>query len=327
MELLKKLVEKAKIELKTIAFPESLEERTLKAVKMLIDQKVLKPVLIGNKQAILDEIDKYSIKESDLQIVDIEDDNNLIYAEQYYELRKHKGMTMEKAKKIVKNPIFLAAFLVKNNIVDGYVCGAITSTGDTYKPALHIIKTKPGIKTAATYFIMIHDDPSFGDEGVMIFADCALMPDPNSEQLADIAISVSDSAARLLDMEPRVAMLSFSTKGSASHPAVAKVQEAIDLVTQRRPDIEIDGPLQFDAALLESVGKKKCPESKIAGKANIFIFPDLNSGNIGYKIAQRLGGASAIGPVTVGLNGSVNDLSRGCSVEDVFHVGVITALL
>ncbi|MCK5683140.1 phosphate acetyltransferase [bacterium] len=327
MDLLKKLVEKAKNELKTIAFPESLEERTLKAVKMLIDQKVLKPVLVGKKQDILVEIDKYSIQKSDIQIVDTEDDKNLIYAEQYYEMRKHKGMTLEKAQKIVKNPIFLSAFLVKNKVVDGYVCGAITSTGDTYKPALHIIKTKPGIKTAATYFIMIHSDKSFGDDGVMIFADCALMPNPDSEQLADIAISVSDSAARLLGMEPRVAMLSFSTKGSASHPDVTKVKNALDMVAERRPDIDIDGPLQFDAALLESVGKKKCPDSKIAGKANIFIFPDLNSGNIGYKIAQRLGGASAIGPVTVGLNGSVNDLSRGCSVEDVFHVGVITALL
>ena len=326
MDLLKILVEKAKKEMKTIAFPESLEERTLKAVKMFIDQKVLKPVLVGNKQDILAELNKYSINESDIQIVDTEDDN-LNYAEQYCELRKHKGMTLEKAKKIIKNPIFLSAFLVKNNVVDGYVCGAVTSTGDTYKPALHIIKTKPGIKTAATYFIMIHSDKSFGDEGVMIFADCALMPDPNSEQLADIAISVSDSAARLLGMDPKVALLSFSTMGSATHPDVSKVVKTLELVKERRPDIEIDGPLQFDAALLESVGKKKCPDSKIAGKANIFIFPDLNSGNIGYKIAQRLGGASAIGPVTVGLNGSVNDLSRGCSVEDVFHVGVITALL
>lgn len=327
MELLKNLVEKAKADRKKIAFPESTEERTLKAIRMLIDQKVLFPVLVGVKQDILAELPKYSILPSEVTIVDTQDEGNKVYAEQYFELRKHKGMTIEKASEIVKDPIFLSAFLVKNGTVDGYLCGAITATGDTYKPALHIIKMKPGIKTAATYFIMIHGNKSFGDDGVMIFADCALMPDPDAEQLADIAISVSDSASKLLGIKPRVAMLSFATKGSASHPTVTKVQNALDMVLERRPDIDIDGPLQFDAAIIESVGKKKCPGSSIAGRANIFIFPDLNAGNIGYKIAERLGGAAAIGPITVGLNGSVNDLSRGCSVDDVFYVGAITALL
>ena len=241
-------------------------------------------------------------------------------------MRKAKGVTPEKAADMIKNPLFFAAMMIKDGKGDGFVSGAINTTGNTLRPGLQIIKMKPGINTVSSFFIMEIPNKAYGDDGLMIFADCAVNIDPTSEQLAEIAISSAASAKALCGMDARIAMLSFSTKGSAKHDNVDKVRIATEMVHERAPELMVDGELQADAALVEKVGQLKSPGSPVAGKANVLVFPDLQAGNIGYKLVQRLAGAEAIGPICQGFAAPINDLSRGCSIEDIVSVVAITAV-
>ena len=247
------------------------------------------------------------------------------YAATLYELRKAKGMTPEQAAELVKDPMYYGVMMVKMGDADGLVSGAIHSTGDMLRPALQIIKSKPGIKTVSSCFLMECPNKAYGDDGVMVFADCAVNIDPDAEQLASIALGAADSARALAGIEPRVAMLSFSTKGSAKHDLVTKVQEATRIARELDPSLMLDGELQLDAAIVESVGQLKAPGSPVAGKANVLVFPGLEAGNIGYKLVQRLAGAEAYGPILQGIAKPCNDLSRGCSVDDIVATVAITA--
>ncbi len=236
------------------------------------------------------------------------------------ELRRKKGLTREEASKLVENPLYLSTLMIKNGDADGEIAGAMNSTGDVLRPAFQFVKTMPGISIVSGAFIMILSDKEFGTDGVLVFADCAVNPDPDEKQLAEIAIASSHTAKSIAGIDPRIAMLCFSTKGSASHAMVDKVVNATRIVKEMDPSLKVDGELQADAALIEAVGKKKAPGSSIAGTANVLIFPDLNSGNIAYKLVQRMAHAEAIGPILQGLAAPINDLSRGCSVSDIVNM-------
>ncbi len=248
------------------------------------------------------------------------------FTEEYFELRKHKKISMELAEKIIKTPLSWGAMMLRKGIVDGMVAGAENSTGNVLIASFTIIKTKPGIKTASSSFIMTMKDTKWGVNGSMVFSDCATVPDPTAEELAEIAIASSDTCKIFLEAEPVTAMLSFSTKGSSKHPTIDKVKEALAIAKEKRPDINIDGELQLDAAIVGSIGEKKAPGSTVAGKANVLIFPDLQSGNIGYKLTQRLAGADAWGPILQGFAKPVSDLSRGCSIEDIVVTSAMTLI-
>ena len=325
MSLLQSIYKKAIKANKRIVLPEGEEERTIRAASKIAEAKLAKVVLIASEAIIKSKYPDINLK--GVEIFDPSQKSLDKYIDKLVELRKSKGMTKEEATKLVQNPLFLGALLVENGEADGMVAGAINSTGDVLRPALQIIKTAPGINTVSSCFIMIMPEGSvYGENGIMIFGDCAVLPNPDAKQLADIAVASAMSAKSICGISPKVAMLSFSTKGSAKHEAVDKVIEATRLAKELAPDLDIDGELQADAALVESVGKLKSPDSKVAGQANVLIFPDLASGNIGYKLVQRLAGAEAIGPICQGLNKPVNDLSRGCSVEDIVNVVAMTAL-
>ena len=324
MAIIDKIKAKAKADLKHIVLPEGEEVRNVQAAVMIRDQGLAKLTLLGDPAKVKEVSGGADL--TDIEIVNPADSDKLaLYAATLYDLRKAKGMTEEEAAQKVTDPMYYGIMMVKLGDADGLVSGAIHSTGDMLRPALQIIKSKPGMKTVSSCFLMELPDKSFGDDGVMIFSDCGVNIDPDAEQLANIALGAADSARSLAGMEPRVAMLSFSTKGSAKHDDVTKVQEATRIAHEMAPELELDGELQLDAALVEKVGQLKAPGSKVAGHANTLVFPDLGAGNIGYKLVQRLAGAEAYGPILQGIAKPCNDLSRGCSAEDIVATVAITA--
>lgn len=328
MSAIEKIKAKARADVKHIVLPEGTEPRTVQASAKILKEGVARVTLLGNPDEVRKVAAETGTDLTDVAIIDpATSEKSAAYADLLYELRKAKGMTPEQATELVtKNPLYYGAVMLKAGDADGMVAGAINSTGNVLRPALQIIKTAPGIKVVSSCFIMELPDPKWGDNGVMIFGDCAVIPNPTAEELAAIAIASAASGKQLVDINPRVAMLSFSTKGSAKHDNVTKVQEATKLAHELAPDLQLDGELQADAALVESVGQLKSPGSTVAGHANVLVFPDLQAGNIGYKLVQRLAGAVAIGPIIQGLAKPVSDLSRGCSVDDIVSVVSITAV-
>lgn len=327
MDLLAGFKEKAKANKRRIVLPEGTEVRTLKGAAIAAAEGLAEPILLGSEVEIRALAAQEGVPLDGLTIVDIEGSENLpAFAELFYELRKHKGMTPEKAAQTVRNPLYFGNLMLMRGLADGLLAGADNTTGDVLRAALQTVKTKPGIKTVSGAFVMIVPNQSYGDDGVLIFGDCAVNPNPDSQQLADITISCAETKRSLIGGEANVAMLSFSTKGSAKHENVDKVTEALALVKEKQPDLAVDGELQLDAAIVPSVAAKKAPGSTVAGHANVLVFPDLQAGNIGYKLVQRFAGATAIGPILQGMAKPVNDLSRGCSVQDVVDMIAITAL-
>ncbi|MDR2980421.1 MAG: phosphate acetyltransferase, partial [Bacteroidales bacterium] len=297
MELLDQIKEKAKLAKKRIVLPEGEEERTIKAADIILKEGYAVPVLIGNRAVIEEKAAVWGLTHvTKTEIVDPKDNSKKeYYADMLVEIRKSKGMTKEEAMKLVEDPLYLGVLMIKNKDVDGEVAGALNSTGDVLRPAFQIVKTLPGISVVSGAFIMIMKDKQWGDNGVMVFADCAATPNPNENELAQIAIASAQTAKSIVGMDPRVAMLSFSTKGSAKHEMVDKVVNATRIAKEMSPDLKIDGELQADAAIVPSIGASKAPGSEIAGKANVLVFPSLESGNISYKLVQRLAGAEAVG--------------------------------
>lgn len=327
MNLMNEIWEAAKKSKRTIVLAEGEEERTLVASEKIKKEGLAELILVGNEEKIKSKAKKLNVNIDNIRIEDPETSSKLDeYINMFYELRKKKGMTIEKAQKIVRDPLYFATMMVKNGDADGMVSGAVHTTGDLLRPGLQIIKTAPGVSIVSAFFMMVVPNCTYGDNGMLLFADCAVNPNPTAEQLASIAIATADTAKKLCKMEPRVAMLSFSTKGSAEHENVDKVRQATEIVKQTRPDITIDGELQLDAAIVQKVADQKAPGSNVAGKANILVFPDLQAGNIGYKLVQRFAKAEAIGPVCQGFAKPINDLSRGCSSDDIVNVVAITAV-
>ncbi len=327
MDLLNQIKESAKKYNKKIVLPEGTEERTLKAADQVLAQGIAQIVLIGNPDEIKHLADTHSLKNiNKAEIVDpISHPKKDNYIDLMVELRKKKGLTRQEASKLIENPLYLGTLMIKNGDVDGEVAGARNATGDVLRPAFQYVKTAPGISVVSGAFIMILKNKSFGDDGLMVFADCAVHPNPTNIELAEIAVATAKTTKTIAQMEPRVAMLSFSTKGSADHEMVDKVLSATKIAKEMAPDLLIDGELQADAAIIESIGKKKAPHSQIAGKANVLVFPTLETGNIAYKLVQRMADAQAIGPILQGMAAPINDLSRGCSVSDITNLIAITA--
>ena len=327
MGLFDKLTSKAKKQRQRIVLPEGTEPRTLTAADRIISEGIADIILIGNPEAITAEARELSLTNiCKARFVDPADPAIIDkYAPIFYELRKNKGISMEDARITAADPLYLGCLMIKNGDADGQVAGALNTTGNVLRAAFQVIKTKPGIDVVSGAFIMLLPENSpFGDNGLLVFADCAVLPDPNAKELAQIAISASETARDIAGVEPRIAMLSFSTKGSARHARVDKVIEAVSIVHQQRPDLLIDGELQADAAIVPGVAKKKAPGSPLEGTANVLVFPSLETGNISYKLVQRLAGVQAVGPILQGLAAPVNDLSRGCFPEDIYKTIIIT---
>ncbi len=329
MEIIYSIRKKAAGLNRRIVLPEGPEDRTIQAADFLIGEGIADVVLLGAKGRIKEQTARYGLKHiAGARVVDpyrIDPKDEERYIEMMVKLRGEKGVTRDIAAKQLQDPLYLGAVMVKAGDVDGEVAGAVNYTSDVLRPALQYVKTAPGISVVSGAFIMRIPDKSFGDKGTLLFADCAVSPDPTAQQLAEIAISTARTARSIVGMEPRVAMLSFSTRGSAQHPSVDKVVEATRIARSLDPNLVIDGEMQADAALIPEIAERKAPGSRLEGRANILIFPSLEVGNIAYKLVQRLAHAEAIGPVLQGMASPVNDLSRGCSVDDIINVVAITA--
>lgn len=327
MDLLEKIKARAKQLGKRIVLPEGLEERTLKAADEVIREGIAQVILIGDPEKVQAKAKELGLTQiAKAQIVNpLHHPRKEAYIDLMVELRKNKGLTREDAARLIEDPLYLGTLIIKSGDADGEVAGAMNATGDVLRPAFQYVKTLPGISVVSGAFLMILPDTKFGENGLMVFADCAVHPNPTAKELAEIAVTTARTTRALAGFEPRIAMLSFSTKGSAKHELVDKVVEATRIAREMDPNLQIDGELQADAAIIESVGKSKAPGSPIAGKANVLIFPDLQSGNIAYKLVQRMAHAEAVGPVLQGMAAPINDLSRGCSVSDIVNVIAITA--
>ncbi len=328
MTLIEKIIERAKSNRQRIVLPESLEERTLTAADRAVADQLAEIILIGNREEILAKAKELGLTHVEgATIIDpATSPKTQEYANLLFELRKKKGMTLEEAQKKVLDPLYFGCLIIKNGDADGQISGALSTTGDTLRPALQIIKCAPGITCVSGAMLLITQTPQYGEDGVLVVGDVAVTPMPDAAQLAQIAVCTAQTAKSVAGFaDPRVAMLSFSTKGSAKHEVVDKVIEATRLAKELDPALKVDGELQADAALVPSVGEKKAPGSDIAGHANVLVFPCLEVGNIGYKLVQRLGNADAIGPILQGIARPVNDLSRGCSVDDIYKMVAITA--
>jgi len=323
MELISRIRNEAKKTLKPIVLPEGFEDRVIRAARILASDKIVQPILLGDEKKIRQKSDELKIDLSDVMIINPQTHPDLKkFADDYLGLRKHKGITLDVARETILNPLYFGAMMVRKNMAAGAVAGSINTTGDVLKAAIQIVGLMQNIKVVSSSFLMVLKNGE-----ILTFADCAVIPDPDPEQLASIAISSAKTHQKLAGTEPSVAMLSFSTKGSAKHPLADKVIEAMKIVKKIEPKLNIDGELQFDAAYIPEIGTRKAPGSPVAGKANVFIFPDLNAANIGYKLVQRLAGAEAVGPVIQGLAKPYNDLSRGCSVDDIVNVAAICSIL
>ncbi|GAK59760.1 phosphate acetyltransferase [Candidatus Vecturithrix granuli] len=330
MDLIAQVRKNAAARKRIIVLPEGAEDRTILATTDVTSHGLAVPILLGKEAVITARSKELDVNPEQFRIIDPETSAQLKeYVNTYREMRAQKGkpVSEEEALSTMKDPLYYGAMMVHLGEAAGSLAGAINATGKVITAAARVIGTKPGIKTASSFFMMILKDRSFGYEGILVFADCALIPDPDAETLADIALATADSARRIIGLEPKVAMLSFSTKGSAKHELVDKVLEATRLAKEKDPSLQIDGELQADAALIPSIGERKAPGSTVAGKANILIFPNLEVGNIAYKLVERLAGAKAFGPVMQGFAKPVNDLSRGCSVEDIADMVAMTSVL
>ena len=328
MNLLEHIVARAKSDKQRIVLPEATEERTLRAADRVLADDIANLILIGNPEEIKTLAEKWNLHNIDkATIVDPENNPKAEeYATLLAELRKKKGMTIEQARELVKNPLYLGCMIIKTEGADGQISGALSTTGDTLRPALQIIKCAPGVTCVSGAMLMLTHEHQYGDDGIIVMGDVAVTPVPTADQLAQIAVCTAQTARSVAGIQdPRVAMLSFSTKGSAKHEVVDKVVEATRLAHELAPELKLDGELQADAALVPAVGEKKAPGSLIAGHANVLVVPSLEVGNISYKLVQRLGDAIAIGPILQGIARPVNDLSRGCSVDDIYYMVAITA--
>ncbi len=322
LQIIEEIKTKAAKKKKIIILPESHDERVLKAAEILLKENITSVITLGNENKINNDIKKLGLSMSGLRVIDPEKSDKLSdFTNIYFNLRRKKGITIEEARQTMKRDLFFSAMMLNESLADGSVAGSFASTADVLKAGIQCIGMTEGISVVSSFFLMVLPEKTYS------FADCAVVPSPDPEQLADIAVSAADNHKKLTGDEPYIAMLSFSTKGSAKHESIDKVLQAMVIVKRKRPDLNIDGELQFDAAIVDSIGKRKSPGSSVAGRANVLIFPDLNAGNIGYKIAERLGGAAAIGPIVQGLKKPFFDLSRGCSVEDIVNTAAIAALM
>ncbi|MBS4029013.1 MAG: phosphate acetyltransferase [Ignavibacteriales bacterium] len=321
-QLLTSIRAKAKQLHRTIVFPDATDIRTLKAVRIIADEGIANPILIGNEIEIRKKAELENIPLNGIRIIEPSKSEKLSdFSHIYYNLRKAKGMQFTEAQTQMQHSLFFGAMMVKEGFADGSVAGSLSTTGDVLRAAIQIIGVAEGVSIVSSFFLMVFPHQVFS------FADCAVVPEPDASQLADIAITTASNHQKLTGEEPKVAMLSFSTKGSATHPLVEKVQQATQIAKQKAPQLLLDGELQLDAAIISEIGKRKAPNSEVSGKANVLVFPDLNAGNIGYKLVERLGGAQAIGPLVQGLQKPAFDLSRGCSAEDIVNVAAICAVM
>ena len=327
MSFVTDIIDRAKKEIKTIVLPEGTDIRTLKATDEILKREFCKILLVGNEEEIINIARENNLDISKAKIVDPgKSEYYEEYVNTFYELRKHKGMTIEKSRELMLDPVSFGMMMVKQEKADGLVSGAAHSTADTLRPALQILKTKPGTKLVSSFSILVVPNCEYGENGVLAFADCGLNQNPDSEALSEIAISTAKSFKQIIGKDAKVAMLSYSTKGSAKAEEVDKVRIATEIAKEKEPDLAIDGEMQFDAAIIPSIAASKAPDSNVAGKANTMIFPDLQVGNIGYKLVERLAKAEAYGPICQGMAKPVNDLSRGCKAEDIVGVVAITCV-